>query len=73
MENGACHREHCTNKNFLSGHKTVTITKNTTVSRTIGSLTKGKTYYVRVRSFKTVNGKKYCSAWSAIKVVTVKK
>ena len=67
------HVQYCLKKDFSSGYKTVTITKNTTVSRTIGSLTKGKKYYVRVRSFKTVSGKKYFSAWSAAKAVTVKK
>ena len=60
-------------KSFSSGNKTLTITKNTLINKTIGSLTKGKKYYVRVRSFKTVSGKKYYSAWSAVKVVTVKK
>jgi uncharacterized protein YjdB len=60
-------------KSFSSGNKTLTITKNTLINKTIGSLTKGKKYYVRVRSFKTVGGKKYYSAWSAVKAVTVKK
>ena len=60
-------------KSFSSGNKTATITKNTLLNKTIGSLTKGKKYYVRVRCFKTVSGKKYYSAWSAVKAVTVKK
>lgn len=37
-------------------------------SATIKSLTKGKVYQVQVRSYKTVSGKKYYSAWSATKV-----
>ena len=41
-------------------------------SKTIGKLTKGKTYYVRVRSYKTVGGTKYYSGWSAVKKVKVK-
>ena len=60
-------------KSFSSGNKTATIKKNTLINKTIGSLTKGKKYYVRVRCFKTVSGKKYYSAWSAAKAVTVKK
>lgn len=60
-------------KSFASGNKTVTISKNGTVSTTIGSLTKGKTYYVRVRTFKTVSGKKFYSAWSATKSLKITK
>ena len=59
-------------KTFSSGNKTATITKNTLLNKTIGSLTKGKKYYVRVRCFKTVSGKKYYSGWSAVKAVTIK-
>ena len=36
-------------------------------------LTKGKTYYVRVRSYKTVSGTKYYSAWSSKKSVKISK
>lgn len=32
-----------------------------------------KTYYVRIRAYKTVNGKKYYSAWSKVKKVKTKK
>ena len=41
-------------------------------SKTISKLTKGKTYYVKVRSYKTVDGKKYYSGYSAVKKVKVK-
>jgi len=61
-----------TSKAF-STKKTATVTKNTTVSKTITSLTKGKTYYVKVRSYKTVSGKKYYSAWSVVKTVKITK
>jgi len=53
--------------------KTVTVKKNATVSYTIKKLTKGKTYKVYVRSYKTVDDTKYYSAWSAYKSVKVKK
>ena len=33
---------------------------------------KGKKYYIRVRSYKTVDGKKYCSAWSSVKSIKCK-
>ncbi len=47
-----------------STSKTVTITKAATVTKTL-SVKKGKTYKVYVRSYKTVSGAKYYSAWSA--------
>jgi ribosomal protein L32 len=53
--------------------KTVTIKKNTILSKTIGSLVRGKKYYVRIRTYKTVGGVKFYSGWSAVKAVTVKK
>ena len=48
------------------------IKKNKTTSKQIKGLKKGKKYYVRIRSFKTVSGKKYYSAWGAKKAVTIK-
>lgn len=50
-------------KNF-KGAKTVTVSKAKTVKKVIKGLKKGKTYYVRIRAFNTVNGSKYYSAWS---------
>ena len=41
-------------------------------SKTISKLTKGKTYYVKVRTYKTVKGTKYYSGYSAVKKVKVK-
>ena len=45
--------------------KTVTVKKASAVSQAINSLTKGKTYYVRIRSYKTVSGKNVYFDWSA--------
>ena len=56
----------------ISGKKTVKIAKKTTVKKTVAKLTKGKTYYVRIRSVKKVSGRTYYSAWSAKKKVKVK-
>ena len=50
----------------------VTITDNTMTTRSVGSLIKGKKYYVRIRTYKTVGGNKFCSGWSAVKTVTIK-
>ena len=57
----------------FSGAKTVTITKNTTLTTTVSSLTKGKTYYTRIRAYKTVGSNKYYSNWSAARSVKISK
>ena len=65
--------QYSTSKTFASGNKIATVSKYSTVSKVISSLTKGKTYYVRVRTYKTVSGTKYVSAWSAVKNVKIAK
>ena len=62
-----------TSKTFASGNKTANVTKAATVSKIIGSLTKGKTYYVRIRTYKTVESTKYWSTWSPAKSVKISK
>lgn len=52
--------------------KLKTITKNSTVSYVNSSLTKNKTYYYKVRAYRTVNGKKIYSSYSLAKSVKVK-
>lgn len=42
-------------------------------SKTFSGLSKGKTYYVRVRAYKKVDGKKSYGKWSSVQKVTVKK
>jgi hypothetical protein len=55
-----------------SGYKKVkTVTSAKTVKYTKSSLKKGKTYYFKVRTYRTVNGKKVYSAYSSIKSVKV--
>ena len=58
-------------KNF-AGAKTIAIKKAATVKTVLKNLTTGKTYYVRIRAYKTVNGKKYYSAWSKAMSAKVK-
>ena len=53
--------------------KTVTVKGASTLSKTLSSLTKGATYKVYVRSYKTVSGTNYYSEWSAYKSVKVAK
>ena len=64
--------QYSTNSKFASGNKTVTVKGVNSVSRKISSLTAKKRYYVRIRTYKTVSGKNYYSAWSAVKNVTTK-
>lgn len=52
---------------------TKTIKKSGTVKYQAKKLKAKKKYYVRVRAYKTVKGKKYYSGWSKIKSVTTKK
>jgi hypothetical protein len=59
--------QYSTNKTFKTGAKTLLIVTNDTISWKIKGLSKKKTYYVRVRSYKTTSGKKSYSSWSSIK------
>ena len=57
--------EYSLKKNF-SNAKSVKVTKKATVYTVIRNLKEGRVYYVRVRTYKTVNGKKYYSDWSDV-------
>ena len=46
--------------------------KSSAKSAVLKNLTSKKKYYVRIRTYKTVSGKKYYSTWSSVKSVTVK-
>lgn len=58
-------------------------TKNTTVTKTVKKISKTKLdikkckatkkYYISIRTYKIVKGKKYYSGWSKVKVITAKK
>lgn len=62
--------QYSTKKNFKSSRKTIT-TKKTVY--TINKLGAKKVYYVRVRAYKTVKGKKVYSKWTATKRIRTKK
>ena len=64
--------QYSTDSKFKTAKK-VAITKKTTTAKTITKLKASKKYYVRMRIYTTVNGKKYYGAWSAVKTVTTKK
>ena len=65
--------QYSTDKTFKSGSKTVTIESASTVSRVISGMTRGKTYYVRIRTYKTVGSAKYWSIWSVARSVKITK
>lgn len=58
--------QYSTSKKFSSS-KTQTIKSYKTTNATLNGLKSKKTYYVRVRTYKTVNGVKYYSDWSSAK------
>lgn len=65
--------KYSTSKKFTKKtSKTATVKKATTTSKTVKDLKKKKTYYVKVRSYKTVNEKKVYSDWSKVKKVKTK-
>lgn len=62
-----------TNKKVTKNVKKVTISKASKTSKTVTALKKSKTYYVKMRAYVTVNGKKYYGSFGTVKKVTVKK
>ncbi len=58
------------NSNF-SKAKTVTVSNAATVSKVISNLTKGSTYYFRMRSYKRDGKVNYYSLWSAAKKLKI--
>ncbi len=64
--------QYATSSNFKKGLVKKNISSGKT-SATYTKLKKGKTYYVRMRSYVNVNGKKVYGSWSAKKSVKIKK
>lgn len=64
--------QYSVNSNF-SGAATKTYKKPATVSATVTGIKKGKTYYVRVRAYKTASGVTSYSGWSGSKKVKISK
>ena len=63
--------QYSTSKKFKKAKK-VNIKKSSTTKLTVKKLKKKKKYYVRMRSYKVVNGKKVYSSWSKTKTVKTK-
>ncbi|MBE6741433.1 MAG: fibronectin, partial [Ruminococcaceae bacterium] len=59
------------NKFTKSTTKSATV-NNKTTKKEFTKLSAKRKYYVRIRTYKTVKGKKYYSSWSSVKSVTTK-
>ena len=64
--------QYSTDSKFKKNVTTVNINKNQTTKVTLSKLKKGKTYYVRIATYKNVRNKVY-SSWSKVKKITIKK
>ena len=64
--------QYSSDKKLKKNNKSVTVTKQKTTKATFKKLKSKKKYYVRVRTYKTVNGKKIYSSWSKVKSVKTK-
>ena len=61
-----------TDKQFTKNKKTVNVKGYKKVSKKVKKLKAKKKYYVRIRTYKTVSGQKYYSAWSKVKAIKTK-
>ena len=61
-----------TDKKFKKNKKTIKVNKKNASKKTVKKLKSKKKYYVRVRSYKIVNGKKVYGKWSKVKAVKTK-
>lgn len=68
---GGYQLQYARNKKFKNA-ATVTVSGSGKTSRTIGGLKSKKTYYVRMRGYKKVNGKKLYGSWSAVRKIRIK-
>lgn len=66
------HLQYALNNKFTKPEN-VYVKNSKTTSLKIKKLLPGKRYYVRVRTYKSVNGKKYYAGWSKIRTVTTKR
>lgn len=64
--------QYCQNSSCSKVITTKTISGQSKTSYTGKNFTKGKKYYVRIRAYKTVDGKKYYGSWSTVKSIKCK-
>ena len=61
--------QYATDKKFTKNKQLVTVSGAKKTSKTIKNLFENKNYYFRIRTYKTVNGKKIYSSWSKAKLI----
>ena len=59
-------------KSSFAKSKMITINTKNIHSAVIKKLIKGKKYYIQIRAYKSIGGKKYPGAWSKMKYCRVK-
>ena len=64
------HIKYADNSN-MDGVKEVFVKGDSTLTKTLTGLKNGKTYYVKIQTYKTVSGKTYWSSWSKTKSIKV--
>ena len=64
--------QYATNGSFKS-EKSINVNNSKSTSKTVKKLKGKKKYFIRIRTYKNVNGKKYYSPWSKTKAITTKK
>ena len=65
--------QYANDSGFTKNVYNVNISNNKTTRKTVSKLKAKKKYYVRIRTYKKINGTKYYSNWSDYKSITVKK
>ena len=55
----------------MNGAKEVFVKGNSTFTKTLTGLKNGKTYYVKIQTYRTASGKTYWSPWSKAKSIKV--
>ena len=65
--------QYSTSSKMSTNRKTLFVKGANITSKKITGLTGGKNYYVRVRTYKLVDGKRYYSSWSPVKKVKTAK
>lgn len=62
-----------TTKNFSKNTRAMICRGAGKISKKFKGMKAGGTYYVKIRAFKTYNGKRYYSVWSKVKKIKIKK
>ena len=64
--------QYSTDKNFAKDKTVRSVLKYSRAGTAVKGLKTGKTYYVRIRTYKKVNGVNFFSVWSDKKAVKIK-